>query len=171
MACFYTATLAWNSIAVDTVERQQRFSATLDATVSNLQVLHRARHWRLARRREAPRRSLPIRLAAARPDELGGLAVVIVEQVGVDGCHEARIVELEAEIATGVGLRCGPGRTEFDLADENPVAGSRFVAAFGLGPACDENGRRSGYIVYNRNWWVAVWQLASEHSAKRQFEN
>ena len=51
--------------------------------------------------------------AAPRPDQVEGLAVLVGEQVGVDGGGEARIVELDREVVAALAGALGPSRTDF----------------------------------------------------------
>src|SRR5436305_9283463 len=63
----------------------------------------------------------------AGPDERVAIAVLVVEEVGVDGGVEARIVELEAQIVAALVGAFGPGGADLDAADQNPVAGGVFA--------------------------------------------
>ncbi len=79
------------------------------------------------------RRSLAIRLAAARPDQAVILAIVVGEEVCVDRGDEARIVELDREIVATFLALLAPGGTDFSAADEDPVGGCVFACLFALG--------------------------------------
>ena len=46
---------------------------------------------------------LPVLLATARPDEAVALATFIVEEVGVNRCAEARIIQLDRDIIASLG--------------------------------------------------------------------
>ena len=46
---------------------------------------------------------LPVLLAAARPDEAVALAAFIVEEVGVNRCTEARVIQLDRDIIAPLG--------------------------------------------------------------------
>lgn len=70
------------------------------------------------------------RCRSARPDQ-GIFAIVAFEEVGVDGCAEGGIVELDrvvGPILLGVGL--APGGTDLDAGDDDPQVG-RLVAGGG----------------------------------------
>jgi hypothetical protein len=56
-----------------------------------------------------PVRSVAVRAAAARPDQVVGLAILGIEQVGVDRSGEARVVELDRKIVTALVGALGPG--------------------------------------------------------------
>ena len=58
----------------------------------------------------------------AGPDQRVAIAVLVVEEVGVDGGVEARIVELEAEIFAALVGAFGPGGADLGAADEDAVA-------------------------------------------------
>ena len=70
------------------------------------------------------RASITIRLAAAGPDEGVALAVLVVEEVGVDRSVEARIVELDREIVAALAGALRPGGADLGATDVDPVAGS-----------------------------------------------
>src|SRR5712692_10918907 len=72
-----------------------------------------------------------VRLAAAGPDQGGGLAVLVVEEVGVDRSVEARIVQLDREIIATLAGALRPGGPDLGAADVDPVA-RRVV----VGPVC-----------------------------------
>src|SRR3954447_21025851 len=59
-------------------------------------------------------------LAAARPDEVEGFAVL--DKVGVDRSGEARIVELDREIIAAIDCGFRPGGSDLGAADEDAVA-------------------------------------------------
>ena len=60
--------------------------------------------------RAGPRRlvSVAIRFAAAGPDERETLAVLVVEEIGVDRGVEARIVQLDREVVAILGETLEP---------------------------------------------------------------
>jgi len=60
-------------------------------------------------------RSLAVGLAAARPDQAVAVAFLVVEEVGVDRCGEARIVELEGEILSALVGALRPGGADLSL--------------------------------------------------------
>ena len=51
---------------------------------------------------------LPAGLAATGPDEGVAIAAVIVEEVGVDRCAEARVIQLDRDIVAPLGRTFGP---------------------------------------------------------------
>src|SRR5580658_5265886 len=65
--------------------------------------------------------SVAVLPAAARPDQIVGLAVLGIEQVGVDGGVEARIVELDREVVAALGGALGPRRADLGAADKDAV--------------------------------------------------
>lgn len=69
----------------------------------------------------------------AGPDKREALAAFVVEEVGVDGSGEARIVELEAEIVAALVRALGPGRADLRLAGEHAVRGGVLAGAVFLG--------------------------------------
>src|SRR3546814_3989007 len=71
--------------------------------------------------------------AVPRPDEVESLAVLVVEQVGVDRGSEARIVELEREIVAALVALFGPTRSDFGATDEDPVGRCLVVLHVGFG--------------------------------------
>jgi len=60
-------------------------------------------------------RSVAVGLAAARPDEGEALAVLVVEEIGVDRGVEARIVQLDREVVAVLGGTLGPRCAYFDV--------------------------------------------------------
>src|SRR5260221_14788659 len=80
------------------------------------------------------------RLAAARPDEGEGLAVLVVEEIGVDRRVEAGIVELDREIVAALVGALRPGGPDLGAADIDPVAGGVVVGPVGLGDDADTLG-------------------------------
>src|SRR5690625_5069652 len=70
---------------------------------------------------------VPVSVAAATvgtgPDKREGLAVFLVEEVGVDRGVEARIVQLEAQIVAALVRALGAGGADLGAADQDPVAG------------------------------------------------
>src|SRR5216683_4457586 len=77
------------------------------------------------------------RLAAARPDEGEGLAVLVVEEVGEDRRVEARIIELDREILAALTGALRPGGPDLGAADIDPMAGGVVVGPVGLGNDAD----------------------------------
>src|ERR1700738_1744906 len=75
---------------------------------------------------------LAVLLAAAGPDEGEGLAVWVVEEVGVDRSGEARIVQLDREVVAALVGALRPGGSDLGSADEDPMAGSVVVGPVGL---------------------------------------
>ena len=75
---------------------------------------------------------LAVLLAAARPDQGVALAIWIIEQVGVDGRTEARVVELEGEIVAALLRLLRPGGPDLSTPDEDPVAGDIVGGLTGL---------------------------------------
>ena len=67
----------------------------------------RARHRRLV--------SVAIGFAAAGPDEREALAVLVVEEIGVNRSVEARIVQLDREVVAILGGTLGPRGAYFDV--------------------------------------------------------
>ena len=59
----------------------------------------------------------------AGPDQRVALAVLLIEEIGVDRGGETRIVELEAQIVAALTRALGPGGADLGAADEDPVAG------------------------------------------------
>ncbi len=59
--------------------------------------------------------SLAAAPARAGPDQREGVSVLVVEEVGVDGGVEARVVELEAKIVAAFAGALGPGGADLDL--------------------------------------------------------
>ena len=51
----------------------------------------------------------------AGPDQREGVAVFIVEEIGVDRSVEARIVELEPEVVAAFAGALGPGGTDLGV--------------------------------------------------------
>jgi len=62
---------------------------------------------------------MPLSVAAATvgagPDERVALAILVVEEVGVDRGVEARIVQLEAQILAALIRALGPGGTDLGI--------------------------------------------------------
>src|SRR6516165_7892153 len=78
--------------------------------------------------------------AAAGPDQAVALAVLVLEEVGVDGRREARIVELEREVVAAFVGALRPGGPDLGAADKDPVAGNVVVDPVGLGDDADALG-------------------------------
>src|SRR5271165_4497105 len=81
--------------------------------------------------------SLAVRLAAAGPDEGEAVAVLVVEEVGVDRRVEAGIVQLDREIVAVLGGALGPGGPDLGAADEDAVARGVVAGASGFGDDAD----------------------------------
>ena len=64
--------------------------------------------------------SVAVGLAAAGPDQGEGLAVLVVEEVGVDRSVEARIVQLDREIVAALVGALRPGGPDLGAADIRP---------------------------------------------------
>ncbi len=64
--------------------------------------------------------------AGARPDEVEGLAIIVVKQGGEDRCWQARVVELDRKIRTAFLRDFAPARAEFCIADEHAVRWAVF---------------------------------------------
>ena len=77
--------------------------------------------------------SVGVGLAAARPDQGRGLAILIVEEAGVDRSGEARIVKLDREVIAALVRALGPGCPDLRPADEDAVAGRVVVGPAGFG--------------------------------------
>ena len=77
--------------------------------------------------------SVAVLLAAAGPDEGEGLAVLVVEEIGVDRSVEARIVELDREIVAALAGALRPGGPDLGATDKDPVAGGVVVGPVGSG--------------------------------------
>jgi hypothetical protein len=50
-----------------------------------------------------------------RPDQIEGLAVFVGDEVRVDRCGKARIIELDREIVAFLARGLGPCGTDFDV--------------------------------------------------------
>src|SRR5690606_5307545 len=83
---------------------------------------------------------LAVAAGRAGPDEAVALAVLVVEEVGVDRGGEARIVELEAQIVAALIGLLGPGGANLCAADEDAVAGGVLAGGPGLGDDADALG-------------------------------
>ena len=83
------------------------------------------------------RSSVAVGAAGPGPDEGVAVAVLVIEEVGVDRGGEARIVELEPEIGAALVRSLGPGGPDLGAADEDPVGGSVFGGAAGVGDDAD----------------------------------
>src|SRR5579859_7407983 len=82
-------------------------------------------------------RSVAILTAASRPDQVVRLAVLCIEQVGVDGGVEARIVELDGEVVAALVGAFGPDGPDLGPANEDPVRGRAVVGPVGFGDDAD----------------------------------
>ena len=71
--------------------------------------------------------------AAAGPDEGVAVAVLVVEEVGVDRCVEARIVQLDREVVAALGGALRPGGADLGATDKDPMAGGVVVRPIGSG--------------------------------------
>ena len=85
--------------------------------------------------------SVAILLAAARPDEVEGLAVL--DKVGVDRSGEARIVQLDREIVAALVGALRPGGPDLGAADKDPMARGVVVGPVGLGDDADALGLKA----------------------------
>ena len=83
---------------------------------------------------------LAVAAGRAGPDETVALAVLVVEEVGVDRGGEARIVELEAQIVAALIGLLGPGGADLCAAHEDAVAGGVLAGGPGLGDDADALG-------------------------------
>src|ERR1700730_14335544 len=95
-------------------------------------------------RRESPARKsgrglsagfglLAVRPAAAGPDKSVALGVLVLEEIGVDGRREARIVEVERKVVAALIGALRPGGPDLGAADKDPVARSVLADLVGLG--------------------------------------
>src|SRR3984957_19859508 len=75
--------------------------------------------------------------AGARPDECVAVAVLVVEEVGIDRRVEARVVQLDREIVAALVGALRPGGPDLGAADIDPMAGGVVVGAVGLGDNSD----------------------------------
>src|ERR1700734_1705601 len=78
--------------------------------------------------------------AGAGPDEGVAVAVLIVEEVGVDRRVEARVVQLDREVVAALVGALRPGGPDLGAADVDPMAGGVVVGAVGLGDDADALG-------------------------------
>src|ERR1700680_3624287 len=85
-------------------------------------------------------RSVAVGLAAAGPDEAEGLAILVVEEVGIDRSVEARIVQLDREIVAALAGALWPGGADIGAANKDPVARSVVVCPVGFGDDADALG-------------------------------
>ena len=74
-------------------------------------------------------RSIAVGLAAARPNQRVTL-VDVIEEIGVDGCIEARIVELKREVIAALAGALRPGRPDLDPGDIDPMIGASSFMRF-----------------------------------------
>src|SRR6202522_4253918 len=77
--------------------------------------------------------SVGVGLAAARPDQGRGLAILVFEEAGVDRSGEARIVKLDREVGAALVRALGPGCPDLSPADKDAVAGRVVVGPAGCG--------------------------------------
>src|ERR1700734_1379007 len=70
--------------------------------------------------------------AGAGPDEGVAVAVLIVEEVGVDRRVEARVVQLDREVVAALVGALRPGGPDLGAADIDPMAGGVVVGPVGL---------------------------------------
>jgi hypothetical protein len=87
----------------------------------------------------APQRvgSVPVLPTRARPDEGVAVAVLVVEQVGVNRRVERGIVQLDREVVAALGGPLRPGRPDLGAADVDPMAGGVVGGPAGLGDDAD----------------------------------
>ena len=81
--------------------------------------------------------SVAVLAAGTGPDESVTVAVLVVEDVGVDRRVEARIVQLDREVVVALVGALRPGGPDLGAADIDPMAGSVVVGAVGLGDDAD----------------------------------
>src|SRR5262245_50037191 len=74
--------------------------------------------------------SVAVLLAAARPDEVEGLAVL--DEVGVDRNGEARIIQLDREVVAALAGALRPGGPDLSPTDIDPMAGGIVADPAGL---------------------------------------
>src|SRR5258708_31411878 len=77
-------------------------------------------------------RSVAVRPAAARADQAEGLAAFVIEEVGVDRCGEARIVERAREIVAALRRALRPSGADFNSRSKDPVARRVVAGPVGL---------------------------------------
>lgn len=71
--------------------------------------------------------------AAAGPGKCEALAILIAEEIGVDGSREARVVQRDREVIATLAGALGPGRADLHTVAVDPVAGRLVVAPAGFG--------------------------------------
>jgi len=81
--------------------------------------------------------SVGVGLPAAGPDEREALAVLVVEEVGVDRSVEARIVQLDREVVAAFAGTLGPGGADLGSADKGAVGRGVLAAAARFGNEAD----------------------------------
>src|SRR5487761_2158715 len=69
----------------------------------------------------------------ARPDQRVAFAVLVVEEVGVDGGVEAGIVQFEAEVFAALVGALGPGGADLGATDHHAVAGGVLAGSAQVG--------------------------------------
>src|SRR5271166_6188497 len=111
-------------------------ACTAGGAPSSARWAHRPRPADRARRRGLAG-SVAVGLPAARPNEGEVLAVLVVEEVGVDRRVEARIVQLDREIVAALDGALRPGRPDLGATDIDPMAGGVVVCPVGLGDDAD----------------------------------
>ena len=77
--------------------------------------------------------SVSVLPAGTRPDEGVAIAILVVEEVGVDRCVERGIVQLDREVLAAFAGAFGPGGPDLGAADIDPVAGAVVVGPAGFG--------------------------------------
>src|SRR5262245_2947937 len=75
--------------------------------------------------------SVAVLLAAARPDEVEALAVIL-DEVGVDRNGEARIIQLDREVVAALAGALRPGGPDLSPTDIDPMAGGIVADPAGL---------------------------------------
>src|SRR5579863_5463444 len=81
--------------------------------------------------------SVSVLPAGAGPDEGVTVAVLVVEEVGVDRRVEARIVQLDREVVAALIGALRPGGPDLGPTDIDPMAGGVVVGPVGLGDDAD----------------------------------
>src|SRR5271156_2423529 len=76
--------------------------------------------------------SVSVLPAGAGPDEGVAVAVLVVEEVGVDRRVKARVVQLDREVVAALVGALRPGGPDLGAADVDPMAGGVVVGAVGL---------------------------------------
>jgi len=90
-------------------------------------------------RGKEPRRlvSVAIGFSVAGPDEREVFAVLVIEEIGVDGGVEARTVHFDRAVGAVLGGTLGPRGADFDTSDVNAVARGVVACPAGFGDDAD----------------------------------